>query len=60
MAAVLKTVLMKDDKTREATDLYIDDIIIDVTKEVVDNLKEFGLTAKPSEHLEGGEHWALN
>ena len=58
MAAVLKTVLMKGDKTRGATDSYIDDILIDVTKvstkEVVDHLNEFGLTTKPPEPLEDG------
>ena len=58
MAAVLKTVLKKGSKTKEATDLYIDDIMVDVmkisTKEVVEHLKGFGLTAKSPESLDGG------
>ena len=57
MAAVLKSVLMKGDKTRKATDLYIDDILNAMKvlmKEVVNHLKEFGLTTKPPEPLEGG------
>ena len=32
MAAVLKTLLKKGSKTKEATDSYIDDIMVDVTK----------------------------
>ena len=63
MLAVLKTVLMKGHQTREATDSYIDDIIIDVTKvlmkEVVDHLKEFELTTKPPETWKEERHWAL-
>ena len=58
MAAVLKTVLKKGSKTKEATDSYIDDIMVDVTKistkEVVEHLKGFGLTAKSPESLDGG------
>ena len=45
MAAVLKTVLKKGSKTKEATDSYIDDIMVDVTKisikEVVEHLKYY-------------------
>ena len=58
MAAVLKTVLKKGSKTKEATDSYIDDIMVDVTKistkEVVEPLKGFGLTAKSLESLDRG------
>ena len=58
MAAVLKTVLKKGSKTKEDTDSYIDDIMVDVTKislkEVVEHLKGFGLTAKSPESLDGG------
>ena len=58
MAAVLKTVLKKGSKTKEATDSYIDDIMVDVTKistkEVVEHLKGCGLTAKSPESLDGG------
>ena len=58
MAAVLKTVLKKGSKTKEATDSYIDDIMVDVTKTstkvVVEHLKGFGLTAKSPEALDGG------
>ena len=47
MAAVLETVLKKGSKAKEATDSYIDDIMVDVTKistkEVVEHLKGFGL-----------------
>ena len=58
MAAVLKTVLKKGSKTKEATNLYIDNIMVDVMKisikEVVEHLKGFGLTAKSPESLDGG------
>ena len=58
MSAVLKTVLKKGSKTKEATNLYIDDIMVDVTKiltkEVVEHLKGFGLTLKSPEFLDGG------
>ena len=58
MIAVLKTVLKKGSKTKEATDLYIDDIMVDVTKistkEVVEHLKGFGLTVKSPESLDRG------
>ena len=58
MTAVLKTVLKKGSKAKEATDLYIDDIMVDVmkisTKQVVEHLKGFGLTAKPPESLDRG------
>ena len=58
MAVVLKTVLKKGSKTKEATDSYIDDIMVDVTKiltkEVVEHLKGFGLTTKSPESLDGG------
>ena len=58
MAAVLKTVLKKGSKTKEATNSYIDDIMVDVmkisTKEAVEHLKGFGLTAKSPESLDGG------
>ena len=58
MAAVLKMVLKKGRKTKEATNSYIDDIMVDVTKistkEVVEHLKGFGLTAKSPESLDGG------
>ena len=58
MAAVLKTVSKKGSKTKEATDSYIDDIMVDVmkisTKEVVEHLKGFGLTAKSPKSLDGG------
>ena len=57
MAAMLKTVLKKGSKTEEATNLYINDIMVDVTKiltkEVVEYLKGFGLTAKSPESLDG-------
>ena len=63
MAAVLKTELMMGNKMREATDSYIDDIMIDVmkvsTNEVVDHLKEFGLTTKPSNTVWKMEHSKL-
>ena len=56
MAAMLKTVLKKGSKTKEATNLYINDIMVDVTKistkEVVEHLKGFGLTAKSPESLD--------
>ena len=49
---------MKGNKTREATDSYIDNIMIDLrkvsTNEVVDHLKKFGLITKPPEPLERG------
>ena len=58
MATVLKTVLKRGSKTKEATDSYIDDIMVDVTKistkKVVEHLKGFGLTAKSPESLNGG------
>ena len=58
MAAVLKTVLKKGSKTKEATDSYIDNIMVDVmkisTKEVVEHLKGFGLIAKSPESLDRG------
>ena len=58
MAAVLKTVLKKGSKTKEATDSYIDNIMVDIMKisinEVVEHLKGFGLTAKSPESLDGG------
>ena len=58
MTAVLKTVLKKGSETKEATDLYIDDIMVDVmnisTKEVVEHLKGFGLTAESPKSLDGG------
>ena len=58
MAAVLKTVLKKGSKTKEATDSYIYDIMIEVTKistkEVVEHLKGFRQTAKSPESLDGG------
>ena len=57
MAAVLKAVLKKGSKTKEATDLYIDNIMVDVTKistKEVEHLKGFGLTAKSPESLDGG------
>ena len=50
--------LKKGSKTKEATDSYIDDIMVNVTKistkEVVEHLKGFGLTAKSPESLDGG------
>ena len=58
MAAVLKMVLKKGSKTKEATDSYIDDIMMDITKistkEVVEHLKGFELTEKSPEFLDGG------
>ena len=58
MAAVLKIVLKKGSKTKEATDLYINDIMVDVmkisTKEVVEHLKGIGLTAESPESLDEG------
>ena len=58
MAAVLKTVSKKGSKTKEATDSYIDDLMVDVTKistkEVVEHLKGFGLTAESPELLDRG------
>ena len=58
MVAVLKTVLKKGSKTKEATDSYIDDIMADVmkisTKEVVEHSKGFGLIAKSPESLDRG------
>ena len=49
--------LKKGSKTKEATDSYIDDIMVDVTKistkEVVEHLKGFGLIAKSPESLDG-------
>ena len=58
MAAVLKTVLKKGSKTKEVTNSYIDDIMVDVTKistkEVVKHLTGFGLTAKSPESLNRG------
>ena len=57
MAAVLKTALKKGSKTKEATDSYIYDIMVEVTKistkEVVEHLKGFGQTAKSPESLDG-------
>ena len=56
MTAMLKTVLKKGSKTKEATDSYSDNIMVDVTKistkEVVEHLKEFGITAKSPESLD--------
>ena len=63
MAAVLKTVLKKGSKAKEATDSYINNIMVDVTKistkEVVEHLKGFGLTAKSPESLDRGAALAL-
>ena len=55
---MLKTVLKKGSRTKEVTDSYIDDIMVDVTKmstkEVAEYLTGFGLTAKSPEFLDGG------
>ena len=51
MAAVLKTVLTKDDAVKRATSSYIDDVQVEeaeVTAEKVrDHVKTYGLTTKP-------------
>ena len=58
MAAMLKRELKKGSKTKEATNSYIDDIMVDVTKistkEIVEHLKGLGLTAKSPESLDRG------
>ena len=58
MATVLKMVLKKGSKTKEVTNSYIDGMMVDVmkisTKEVLEHLKGFGLTAKSPESLDGG------
>lgn len=58
MAAILKTVLSKEDAVRRATSSYIDDILVDETvttaEDVVKHLNSFGLIAKRPESLEGG------
>ena len=51
-------VLKKRSRIKEATNLYINDIMVDVmkilTKDVVEHLKGFGLTAKSPESVDGG------
>lgn len=57
MVAVLKTVLENMDRTENAVDSYIDDILVEETavpvQRVVEHLGKFGLIAKPPESLEG-------
>lgn len=58
MTKILKTVLAKDQKIKQATSSYIDDIMVDVSRvsaeSVVKHLGEYGLTAKPPEKLDEG------
>ena len=56
MAAVLKTVLKKGSKTKEATDSYIDDIMVDVTKIALSDVPQplLSITAKSPQSLDGG------
>ena len=58
MTLILKTVLGKDERVKDGTNSYIDDILVDETvvnaSEVVEHLKKFGLKTKPMETLNGG------
>ena len=58
MAKILKTVLGKQEVIDQATNSYIDDILVDESVipavEVIDHLKKFGLVTKQPEPLEGG------
>ena len=57
MTKIFKTVLGKRKEIEAATNLYIDDILIDETAvtagEVVEHLEKFGFTTKLPEPLEG-------
>ena len=58
MTAVVNYVLSQDVIVSNATDSYVDDIIVDLSKVQIQDVKNlltmFGLTAKPSEMLCGG------
>ena len=58
MAVVLKWVLDQDDKVKEATSSYIDDILVNTSKtssnSVVSHLGQYGLKSKSPECLDGG------
>lgn len=58
MATILKAVLGKERKIKEATNSYMDDILVNETvasaAKVVAHLARYGLAAKPPEPLDGG------
>ena len=58
MAVVLKRVLSLDDEVREATNPYVDDILVNTSRvtsqKVIHHLERFGLKSKPPEKLDGG------
>ena len=57
MTTILQRVLSLDDKIKEATDSYIDDIIVNTdvcsAEKVIEHLNRFGLKSKPPEILDG-------
>ena len=58
MTAIVNKVLSMNEKVRQATDSYIDDIIVNEdivsAEEVINHLKTYGLEAKPPESINGG------
>ena len=58
MAVILKRVLNSDEIVKSATNPYVDDILVNVSKlpsqEVIRHLHQFGLKSKPPEKLDGG------
>jgi len=64
MSAILRKVLSMDRKVDEATDSYIDDIIVDESKvcarSVAQHLRKFGLESKEPEALDGCRVLGLN
>lgn len=58
MAVILKRVLSRDDNVNGATNPYVDDILVNVSKisseEVIGHLDKYGLKSKPPEKLDGG------
>ena len=58
MSRILKTVLGRSEKIRNATSSYIDDILVNEScvsaSELTEYLAQFGLVAKPAEPLDGG------
>lgn len=58
MTKILKTVLSKSEKIREATSSYIDDILVDTSRvsaaELIHHLNRYGLATKSPEPLDGG------
>jgi len=58
MSAVIKFVLARDPSFIEATDSFVDDIIVDLNRvsnqQVLSVFESYGLLAKPAEKLYGG------